>query len=127
MVKVFADGSTVKEKVLGILFLIICCVGMGLGVAICYFILVAIWGSYENIPRLLFRVFVFISMFASIPFISVPLFLLGLKPFYTRESVSRLLVSGRNPNLPEGSLVYMNFVYKAGFFWIDLFYPADKK
>jgi hypothetical protein len=126
MAKIFANGSTGKEKIIGVLFLVFCVVGMGLGAALSYYILLMIYGSYESMPRLLFKILLFISIVGSMPFISVPLFLLGLRPFYTRESVSRLFVSGRNPNLPPGSLPYMNLTYKIGFFCIDLFYPKDK-
>lgn len=130
MVKVFASEITEKEKALAVLFFVFAIVGMGLGATFDYYILMPIFGSYESMPRPLFYislwVSMFVSMFMAIPFFSVPLFLLVLRPFYTRKSISRFLVSGRNPNLPPKALSNANLAYKVGFFWINLFYPEDK-
>ena len=125
MFKVFVKGSTGKEKILAIIFLAFCFVGMALGATLGCYILLTIYGGYDRIPRHLVKVILFITMPAAIPLFSVPFFLLVLRPFYTRESISHFFVSGRTSNLASGSLTYMNLIYKVGFRCIDLLYPKD--
>ena len=52
---------------------------------------------------------------------SIPFFLLLIKPFYNRESVTLVANKGRREELD--TRFPMNVLYRTTFFWIDLFYP----
>ena|SRR5258708_5853754 len=123
-----------NEERLSLLFLILCIFGLCFGATVGFFILCVIYSVPFNgstpvdqlsIPHFAF-LFLVPLMFMGIPFFSVPVFLLVLKPLYTREGIIRFTSAGRNTNLPSGPLALMNFMYKISFFWIDLFYPDNK-
>ncbi len=60
-----------------------------------------------------------------LPFFTIPIFLLFLKPFYTREAVSQFAVKGRREELQNHPLIIM--LYKSTFFWIDVFFPEKNQ
>ena len=118
-----------KEGALSLLFLVLCFIGIGFGTVVGLFVLYAFYNipfgsNATGIPHYAFWICLVPSMFMSIPFFSIPIFLLALKPFYTKEAIIRFTLSGRNTNLLSGALSLMNFIYKVAFFWINLFYPG---
>ena len=117
------------EKFLSFVFIILIFLGMGLGASAGLLAGIFISGNPIDMHTPLNQmegnhIWFFLAVPGSIcgiPCFSIPLFLLFLKPFYTREAVSQFAVKGRREDMQTNPLIIM--LYKSTFFWIDVFYP----
>ena len=120
-----------SEKALSGLFIGFVFVGMILGAVAGLMISLFITGNLSNLNlpldqmkgNHLWHFLAVPGLVLGVPCFSIPLFLLCLRPFYTKEAVSKFAVKGRREELRTNPLIAM--IYRSTFFWIDLFYSGE--
>ncbi len=62
-----------------------------------------------------------------IPCVGIPVFLLFLRPFYSKENINRLILSGQEDVIDPGTIAFKNLMNKIAFFWVDLLFRDVKR